>query len=210
MRLCSSRHPDDVECSCGLLHVRPAGSCAHAVGCIGMQTCQALSPTWCPHPRPSLHALQRCKPALLASAGRRLMPLAPVSGWITACIICCMQRGLLPWRWTCASELAARWWGQHSRAASYSTQCSSYTTILSDDGMKACLPCPSKPPHARHPPTHTTLLHALQPRQPARLASTGRRLVRPALVSACIPAGSPLMRAGGGWQDEAVLQQAAR
>jgi len=37
------------------------------------------------HTQTPTHALQRQTPALLASAGPRLLVLAAVSGWITAC-----------------------------------------------------------------------------------------------------------------------------
>jgi len=57
--------------------------------------------------------------------------------------------------------------------------------------MLACLPCRSSKPHPNRQP-RTTLLHVLQLRQPARLASSVRRLVRPAPVSGWITAGSPL------------------
>ena len=66
-------------CSCGQLH-----TCGwfHGMpaGLVSLVTCAHLVST----ATPSLHALQRCQPALLTSAGPRLMLLVPVSGWITA------------------------------------------------------------------------------------------------------------------------------
>jgi hypothetical protein len=143
-------------------------------------------PAWCPHPLPSLHALQRGQPAQLASAGRRLMPLAPVSGWITASSAARFAAS--------AMDLCFRAGSQMLRPAPRG--CRSAHPVLnslipSSHNMMACLPRPwSEPLPALHP--HPFLsLHALQPRQPARLASTGQRHVQPAPVSGCITAGSP-------------------
>ena len=69
----------------------PTGSCVHAVSLMACRR-DVLSrgthappppPPWATHIFPS-HALQRRQPALLASAGLRLQPTAPVSGCITA------------------------------------------------------------------------------------------------------------------------------
>ena len=87
MRLCCIREHDAGLCSCGLLHARPVGNCAHAAGLTALPAVLARVTRHPPvvHAFILLHALQRRTPALMASAGRHLMRHAPVSGWITAC-----------------------------------------------------------------------------------------------------------------------------